>query len=198
MAKLQHTTPTLGDCIVHDDDSVTIDGVPSPESVVSVANDAEGNPQIRLDVGGTGIIDANSIPFLGDVKVTREPGWQGNLGYRVVLLDWDENATPNAIALAVYNEPDGNNYWYTTGAMLWDSVAEEWYVTCPAGFEPGQNDIHMGFLYGSSPFSAFTMHSQWDEQTFAGGGDWETVSATTYDSRYLLHLAFIAWINANR
>jgi hypothetical protein len=168
MAKLQHTTPTLGDCIVHDDDSVTIDGVPSPESIVSFSDGIT-----RLDVGGTGIIDANPVPDLGTVRVTREPGWQGTLGYRVVLEDWDKNATPNAIALAVYNQPDGKDYAYTTGAMLWDSVAEEWYVTCPAGFEPGQADIHMGFLYGSSPFSAFTMRAQWDEQTFTGGGDWQ-------------------------
>lgn len=167
MAKLQHTSPTLGDCIVADDDSVTVNGANSPTSVVSTYN---GNT--RVDVNGNGIIDANPMPDLGTIKVTREEGWQGALGYRVVLEDWDESATPNAIGMAVYNQPDGQDYAYTTGAMLWDVTNEEWYVTCPAGFEPGQADIHMGFLYGATRISAFTMRAEWDEQTFGGGGDW--------------------------
>lgn len=167
MAKLQHTSPTLGDCIVAEDDSVTLDGIDSPASIVTTVDGVT-----RVDVNGNGIIDANPYPILGFIKVTREEGWQGALGYRAVLLDWDETATPNAIALAVYNNPDGENYYYTTGAMLWDSVKEEWYTICPAGFEPGQADIHMGFLYGSTKISAFTMHSQWNEHTFSGGGNW--------------------------
>ena len=167
MTKLQHTSPTLGDCIVADDNSVTVDSIASPASVVTTA---EG--LTRVDVNGNGIIDANPYPLLGSIRVTREEGWAGALGYRVVLEDWAEGVTPNAIALAVYSNPDGQDYYYTTGAMLWDAVKEEWYVTCPAGFEPEHEDIHMGFLYGALRISAFTMHSQWDEQTFSGGGDW--------------------------
>jgi hypothetical protein len=126
---------------------------------------------VRLDVTGNGIIDANDIPDLGTILVTREPGWQGNLGYRVVLEDWAEGETPNAIALAIYNQPNGIDYSYTTGGMIWDAVEEEWYATCPPGFEPGQNDIYMGFLFGALNIAAFTMHAEWDEQTFTGGGD---------------------------
>lgn len=167
MTKLQHTSPTLGDTIVADDDSVTTDGIANPSAVVTTF---EGST--RVDVNGNGIIDANPVPDLGRVRVTREEGWAGALGYRVVLEDWAEGTTPNAIALAVYDNPDGQDYLYTTGAMLWDVDAEEWYVTCPPGFEPEHNDIHMGFLYGALRISAFTMHSQWEEQIFSGGGDW--------------------------
>ena len=167
MPKLQHTSPTLGDCIVADDDSVTVDGVPSPSSVVTTYNGIT-----RVDVNGNGIIDANPVPELGSIRVTREAGWQGALGYRVVLEDWDAGVTPNAIALSIYANPDGQNYQYTTGAMQWDATNEEWYAVCPPGFEPGQNDIHMGFLYGAQNIASFTMKAQWDEQTFSGGGDW--------------------------
>lgn len=177
MAKLQHTSPTLGDCIVHDDDSVTVDGVLEPNAVVTYLSDGT----IRLDVDGNGIINANDFPGLGSIKVTREPGWQGNLGYRVVLEDWAEDITPNAIGMAIYNQPDGNDYSYTTGAMLWDATAEEWYCTCPAGFEPGMEDIYMGFLYGSLNIAAFTMQSQWMEQTFSGGGDYDSAAQASYD-----------------
>jgi len=165
MTLLQHTGPTIGDNIVNDDNSVTTDGVANPSAVVTTSDGL-----IRVDCNGNGIIDANPVPALGSIRVTREPGWQGNLGYRVVLEDWDEGATPNAIALAIYTNPDGQNYSYTTGAMLWDGT--EWYATCPPGFEPGQNDIHMGFLYGALRISAFTMFADWDEQVFFGGGDW--------------------------
>lgn len=166
-ALLKYDSPTLGNTVLHNDLSVTTDGVPNNNAVVSFVNE-----RYRIDVDGNGIINANPVPGLGNITVTREPGWQGNLGYRVVLNDWAEGTTPNAIALAIYNSPDGNDYSYTTGAMQWDAEAEHWYAVCPAGFEPGQNDIYMGFLYGSLNISAFTMQAQWDEQTFSGGGDW--------------------------
>ena len=167
MAKLQHTSPTLGDTIVNDDNSVTTDGIANTSAIVDTVDGI-----LRVDVNGNGIIDANPYPILGSIKVTREEGWQGALGYRVVLEDWAEGEVPNAIGMVIYHQPDGENFYYTTGAMLWDSIKEEWYVTCPAGFEPEHEDIHMGFIYGGKNISAFTMHSQWDEQTFSGGGDW--------------------------
>jgi hypothetical protein len=167
MAKLGYASPTLGFSEVQDDNTVITDGVLNTNAVVS-----EYEGVTRLDVDGNGIINANPEPNLGTILVTREEGWQGNLGYRVVLQDWAEGETPNAIALAIYQEPDGNNYYYTTGAMLWDATKEEWYCTCPPGFEPGQNDIYMGFLYGSINVAAFTMPAALDEQTFMGGGDW--------------------------
>ena len=164
---MQHTSLLIGDNIVNDDLSVTTDGVPNPNAIVTVVDGV-----VRLDITGNGIIDANDIPTLGAIRVTREPGWQGNLGYRVVLEDWAEGSTPNAIALAIYNAPNGEGYQYTTGGMIWDGVKEEWFATCPPGFEPGQNNIYMGFLFGAKKISSFIMHSQWDEQTFSGGGDW--------------------------
>ena len=164
---MQHTGPDIGDNWVYDDGTVITDGVPNPNAVITTYQGIK-----RVDFTGNGIIDANQVPNLGSIKVTRVPGWQGNLGYRVVLQDWAAGATPNAIALAIYSQPNGEGYQYTTGAMLWDATNEEWYCTCPSGFEPGQNDIHMGFLYGAKRISAFTMLAEHNEWLFSGGGDW--------------------------
>jgi hypothetical protein len=171
MSLMRHTSLWIGDNVVHNDLSVTTDGSPNPNAVVSQAQGL-----IRLDANGNGIIDAHPVPTLGHILVTREPGWQGALGYRVVLLDWAEDAIPNAIALAIYNQPNGVDYSYTTGAMQWDPGLEQWYAVCPPGFEPGQADIYMGFLYGSLRISAFTMFADWDEQTFTGGGDFDAAA----------------------
>lgn len=164
---IQHTGPLIGDNFIFENDTVETDGVPNASAVITTYDGIK-----RVDLTGNGIIDVNPVPDLGTIKVTRVPGWQGALGYRVVLLDWDESATPNAIGLAIYAQPNGESYQYTTGAMLWDATNQEWYCTCPAGFEPGQADIHMGFLYGAKRISAFTMLAEHDEWTFSGGGDW--------------------------
>lgn len=165
MALLQHTGPLIGDSIVNDDGTVTTDGVPNSVAAVSTYAGT-----IRLDVNGNGLIDASALPILGAVRVTRVPGQGAVLGYRAVLEDWEEEATPSEIELAVYSSPNGESFSYSTGKFLWDIENEEWYTTCPLGSEPGQVDIYMGLIHKTWRVSPFTMYSHWDEQSFPGGG----------------------------
>ncbi|GAG43548.1 unnamed protein product, partial [marine sediment metagenome] len=108
---------------------------------------------------------------LGSVLVTREPGWQGSLGWKVELLDWAAGTTPNAIAIAVYTDPGGRNYSWTTGGFILEG--EIWTVHCSPGFEPAAGaDFYLGFLYGATKISAFTYFDSFGQsQTFQGGGD---------------------------
>lgn len=168
MARLQHTSPVTGNTFVLDDYSVKTDNIPDVNAVVDVVDGI-----IRVDVNGNGSLDINPVPTLGTVRVTRVPGYLGNIGFHVVLEDWDASATPNAIALAVYSEPNAVGYLYTTGAMLWNSEEEEWGCICPPGFEPGDNvDIHFAILYGATPISTFTLQASQSSYSFATGGDW--------------------------
>ena len=123
---LQYTNKPdlLGDNVVMDNGDVFTDGILNPNAVVSVVDGIT-----RVDVLGDGIINANSIPTLGDVRITREPGWQGSTGWRAELLEWAEGTTPNAIAIAVYLDPGGRNYSWTPGGMVWDAVTEYWVVS---------------------------------------------------------------------
>ena len=164
VAQLGFASPTLGFSQVNTDGSVITDGVLNLNAVVS---EAEG--LTRLDVDNNGIIDANPIPILADVLVTREPGWQGSTGWRVELLDWAE--PPNAIAIAVYLNPDGNNFSWTTGGFILEN--DVWTVHCSPGFEPPDGtDFYLGFLFGATNYYSFTFyHSFGESQYFSGGGD---------------------------
>jgi hypothetical protein len=165
VAQLGFASPTLGFSQVNTDESVVTDGAPNLDAIVSVLDG-----MTRLDVDGNGIINANPLPALADVLVTREEGWQGSTGWRVELVDWAE--TPNAIAIAVYTNPDGNNYsWTTGGFILQDDI---WTVHCSPGFEPPDGtDFYLGFLYGSLLYYSFTYrHSFGESQSFSGGGDY--------------------------
>jgi hypothetical protein len=165
VAQLGFASPTLGFSQVNTDESVVTDGAPNPGAVVSVLDGTT-----RLDVDGNGIINANPIPALADVLVTREPGWQGSTGWRVELIDWAE--PPNAIAIAVYNNPDGNDYSWTTGGFILQN--DIWTVHCSPGFEPPDGtDFYLGFLYGSLLYYSFTYRDSFGEsQGFSGGGDY--------------------------
>ncbi len=90
-------------------------------------------------------------------EVTREPGWQGTLGYRFVLGGYDDGFVPGNLAMAVYSNPECDGYLYTTGAFVWDDVEQEWYAVCPAGQEPGDAAINFGMLNGATPISCFTL-----------------------------------------
>jgi len=170
---LQHTSPTLGDIFVHNDDSVTNVADGSPNTTAAVSHYEEnGIDIIRVDLNDNGMLDVNPVPQLMDVRIVREEGWQSNLGYRCILEDFKDGMDTGVLALAVYDQPGGIDYQYTTGAFVWMADYERYGAVCPPGFEPGQEDIHFGMLYGATPYSTFTMHSQWNEQTFScGGGD---------------------------
>lgn len=89
--------------------------------------------------------------------ITREPGWNNALGYKIELILSDDTYSPNNIALAIYNSPDCESYKFTTGAFQYDSERNIYFSVCPAGFEPGDADVHMGLLYGSAPLSCWTL-----------------------------------------
>ena len=91
------------------------------------------------------------------VLVAREEGWQGNLGFRIVLKAADEYYTPTNLALSVYLQPECNDYLYTTGAFQYDAENDEYYAVCPPGQEPGDSVVYMGLLYGSAPLACWTL-----------------------------------------
>ena len=91
------------------------------------------------------------------VLVAREEGWQGNLGFRIVLKAADESYTPTNLALSVYLQPECNDYLYTTGAFQYDAENDEYYAVCPPGQEPGDSVVYMGLLYGSAPLACWTL-----------------------------------------
>ena len=89
--------------------------------------------------------------------ITREPGWNNTLGYRIVLTLSDPTYVPANIALAIYTAADCVGYRFTTGAFQYDSVNDKYFSVCPAGFEPGDANVHMGLLYGAAQLSCFTL-----------------------------------------
>jgi hypothetical protein len=184
---MQHTKmngPTIEDNFIWDDDTVTDarTGDPKPNAVVTHNDDGS----ISVDISGNGMQDVQPYPDLGRVQITRQVGWQGNLGWKADLLGWDEETIdPGVYALAVYHNPDGENYYFTTGAFVWDANAIHpetgeagmWGAVCPAGFEPGQVDVHFGMLYASINFSTFTLRDYIDEEAFITGGTPPAVAA---------------------
>lgn len=99
------------------------------------------------------------------VVVTRESGWQGKLGFRVVLKAAADDYVPTNLALAVYSGENCSGYQYTTGAFKLHSGTGEYYAVCPPGFEPGDVDIHMGLLYGAAQLSCFTLKAGVESRT---------------------------------
>jgi len=168
MIIMQYTKLSSGiDIYVNDDDSVTeIDGTPLPDAVVR--HNPDGS--ISVDLDDRGIDDIQPYPSSADIKVTREEGWQGNLGWRAELLDWDETREPTNMAIGVYALPEGKDYQFTTGKMQWDAENDVYFSICPPGFEPGQADVHFSMLYGSLQHSSFTLFANFDEMVFAGVG----------------------------
>lgn len=156
------------DILLYDDDTVTVDGAPAPSAVVT---EVDGIKRVSLE--GDTIIQVNAAvneeTTLCNVRIVREEGWQGSLGWRAELLDWNPTQTPNAMALAIYSNTNAQGYLFTPGAfVLTDGV---WGCVCPPGHEPGQENIHFSMLIGSIPYSAFTLQYDSDDQTFLTGGD---------------------------
>jgi hypothetical protein len=167
----------LGDNIVSDDFTATRDGIANPSAIVTFEDS-----QWRLDVEGKNIINANTVPALGDIVMTREPGFGGSVGWRAELLDWAEGETPNAIGLGVYSGPNATGYLWTTGGFIFEDPF--WTVHCSPGFEPALGtDFYLAWLWGSLPVSPFTWFDDpfgdvvGDSMTFEGGGDFGTATA---------------------
>jgi len=172
MIIMQYTKESSGiDIFVYDDDSVTeIDGTPLPDAIVK--HNADGT--ISVDLDGNGIDDIQPWPVLATIRIRREEGWQGNLGWRAHILEWDDSIDPSVYALAVYSGPEGQGYLYTTGyttgAFVFDDDEGLWGAVAPPGQEPGQADVHFGMLYASINYSNFTLFANFDEQEFQTGG----------------------------
>lgn len=164
---LQHTDVAgVGDVLLYDDNSVTVNGVAAGAAVVT---EYQGLKRIALD--GDSNLHVNPQPEFGRIRITRQPGWQDNIGYRVELLDFAEDKSPGVFALAEYNNPGGRSYKFTTGGFLLDGETGIWGSVCPPGFEQGSIDIYFGILYASILYSSFTLFAQYDESIFYCGGD---------------------------
>lgn len=98
------------------------------------------------------------------VTVVREPGWQENMGFKVTLNSGHEDFVPASLSLGVYDNPDCQDYEYTTGAFT-DEGDGTWSATCPAGHEPGDGAINFGILYSGQPVQCWTMPQGQTEQT---------------------------------
>ena len=149
-----------------DDDTVTVNGIVAPAAVVSTYNGEK-----RVSVNGDTILDINPYPVFERVKVTRQVGWQGNLGWRVELLDSVPEVSPGVNSLAVYSNPEADGYLFTTGAFILDAETGLWGAVCPAGHEPGQVDVNFSMLYASLPYSPFTLWAEYDFLEVEIGGD---------------------------
>ena len=165
---LQHTDKTgIGDILLYDDDTVTVNGVIDNDAIIDTYDNVN-----RIHLDGNTVIHVNQLPAFGEVKVIRVPGWNDVIGYKVQLLQWDDELIdPGVFALAEYNEPGGRGYKFTTGAFVWDDEAGYWGATCPAGFEQGVVDLHFSILYASIQYSCFTLHAAYNEGIFYCAGD---------------------------
>lgn len=97
------------------------------------------------------------------ITVTRQPGWEGKTGFKVVLNSADADFAPDNMALAVYTNANCQDFLYTTGAFVEEGGV--WGAVCPAGHEPGNVEIHFGILYGSAPMLCWSMPQGQDEIT---------------------------------
>lgn len=113
-------------------------------------------------------------PYMLTLEVTRETGWQGALGWKVLLRDWEQDVAPDNTAMAVYAKPDCDVYRFTTGAFV--QMEGTYGAVCPPGQEPGDEDIYFVVLYGAAQLACFTMPQGRHRVVFQVNGD---ASATT-------------------
>jgi len=130
---------------------------------------AEGQAEIDILNGECEQID-NDFPYntpqvaVITATVTREAGWNDNLGFRVVFEFSDPEYVPSNVALAVHSEADCGGTSYTTGALQFDGT--NYYTICPAGHEPGDVDIHFGLLYAAANMGCWTLPAGVTSQEF--------------------------------
>ena len=162
------TFGTRDDVILYDDDSVDVNGVPYPDAIVT---EYEGQKRVALNPAEPTQLIINDFPKFSRVRIFREEGWQGHLGWRCELLDYEGDLAPKNMAIAVYREPEGKDYHYTTGAFVFDEESGLWGCVCPPGFENGHETINFSLLYGAAKYSVFSLFENFDEMTFDIGGD---------------------------
>lgn len=168
MIVLQYTAKACGkDVYVHDDDTVTdvATGNLYPNAIITYNEDGT----ISVDLEGRGIQEIQPSPIQATIRITRQPGWQGNLGWKAELIDW-KLPDPGVYALGVYQNPYAEGYLYTTGAFTLDPETGLYGTVCPPGFEPGDADIHFGMLYAATKYSPFTLFKGQETMDFQIGG----------------------------
>jgi hypothetical protein len=89
--------------------------------------------------------------------ITREPGWNSVLGWRIVLDISDPEYIPANIAISVYSSENCTGYLYTPGALQLDAETGKYFAVCPPGQEHGDVDYHFGLLYGAAQLSCWTL-----------------------------------------
>ncbi len=165
---LRCTFGNRDDYLVYDDDTVTRDGILEPNAIVTKV---DGVTRVALDQGNPTLLHINAYPEIAKIRITREPGWNDVLGWRAELLDIKEGENPGVVSIAVYQQSEATGYLFTTGAFNLNLETGLWEAVCPAGFEPGQDDIHFSMLYASIPYSAFSLWVDRDTEEFPIGGD---------------------------
>lgn len=103
--------------------------------------------------------------------VTREPGWNSVLGWRLTLDIADPEYVPSSFAISLYNAADCTNYSYTLGAFQFDSETGKYFVVCSPGQEMGDVDYHFGLLYAAANISCWTLVAGEQSKTIQIFGD---------------------------
>jgi hypothetical protein len=158
------------DILVYADDTVTVNGSPAPDAIVT---HHEGIVRVALDTAEPKMLFVNPVPPISRIRITRIPGWNDVMGWKAELMDSVPEVSPGVISLAVYQHPEADGYLYTTGAFVLDEETGLWGCVCPAGHEEGVVDYNFSMLYASVKYSPFTLFSNFDEMEFTVGGDLE-------------------------
>ena len=165
---LRKTFGYRDDIYVYDDDTVVVNGIENTEAIVT---HYEGQVRVALDPAEPYMLQVNDIPAMLEVRIFREEGWQGALGWKAQITNLEEDVVPNACAIAVYSNPEAKGYLFTTGAFIFNNESGFWETICPPGFEPEHDTINFSLLYGSNKYSVFSLWDTMDEETFSIGGD---------------------------
>ncbi len=93
------------------------------------------------------------------VTITREPGWNDVLGWKMIFDISDPEYIPANISISAHPESECTGYLYTPGALQYDSEIEKYWTICPAGQEQGDVDYHFGLLYAAAQLSCWTFEA---------------------------------------
>jgi len=103
--------------------------------------------------------------------ITREPGWNNVLGWRIALDISDPAYIPANIAISVYSSANCVGYLYTPGALQLNSTTGKYFAVCPPGQEKGDVAYHFGLLYGAAQLSCWTVAAGEQTKTIQIFGD---------------------------
>jgi len=158
------------DIRLYKDGTVTINGEEDTGAAVSLFDEIQ-----RISLDGDSRMQVNPLPKLCDIHMYRKPGWQGNIGYRIDVVNVAEGETPADMALSVHDDSPvrNKNYLYTTGGFQLDAETGLWGADCPPGYEPGQDAIYCSLLYKSIKYAAWTLNAGVEDSWFIAGGDYK-------------------------